>query len=98
MNLTGKQKSYLRSLAQTQKPMFQIGKEGLTDEVMLAIENYIIKNELGKISILDSCPETKDALTTKIENHKIQVIQIIGNNLVVFKRNHKLEAGIRFPR
>ena len=29
--LTSKQKSYLRSLAQTEPALFQIGKEGLSD-------------------------------------------------------------------
>jgi len=98
MILTGKQKSYLRGLAQTIKPMFQIGKEGLTPEVMTEIINYITKNELGKISVLDTCPETKAEIASKIEASNIHLVQIIGNNLVIFKRNHKKEDGIKLPR
>lgn len=98
MILSGKQKSYLRGLAQTLKPMFQIGKEGLTPEVITAIQNYITKNELGKISVLDTCAETKEELAEKIATYNIQIVQIIGNNLVLFKRNHKLENGIKLPR
>ncbi|PKL01559.1 MAG: ribosome assembly RNA-binding protein YhbY [Tenericutes bacterium HGW-Tenericutes-1] len=98
MILTGKQKSYLRGLAQTIRPMFQIGKDGLTPEVITAIQNYITKNELGKISVLDTCSDTKEELAEKIAALNIQVVQIIGNNLVLFKRNHKLEDGIKLPR
>jgi RNA-binding protein len=98
MELNGKQKSYLRGKAQTLKPMFQIGKDGLTEEVKSAIMNYIIKNELGKIAILDTCPEPKEEIALKLEEIKLQTVQIIGNNIIVFKRNHKLEEGIRFPR
>lgn len=98
MILTGKQKSYLRSLAQTIKPMFQIGKEGVTPEVMTAIQNYITKNEIGKVAILDTCPESKEEISEKIASLNIQVVQVIGNNLVLFKRNHKLEDGIKLPR
>lgn len=98
MKLNGKQKSYLRGLAQTLKPMFQIGKEGLSSDVLQAISDYIVKNELGKISILDTCSETKDEIVAKIDETGMQVIQVIGNNLIIFKRNPKKEDGIRFPR
>ncbi len=98
MKLNGKQKSYLRGLAQTIKPMFQIGKEGLTPEVITAIMNYITKNELGKINILDTCPETKEEIASKIDEIGLQVVQVIGNNFVIYKRNNKKEDGIRFPR
>lgn len=98
MKLNGKQKSYLRGLAQTLKPMFQIGKEGLSSDVMQAISDYIVKNELGKIAILDTCSETKEEIVTKIDETGMQVIQVIGNNLIIFKRNPKKEDGIRFPR
>ncbi|MFH0993191.1 MAG: YhbY family RNA-binding protein, partial [bacterium] len=46
ISLTGKQKSYLRSLAMKEKSVFQIGKEGLTDALLLAIDAHIRKNEL----------------------------------------------------
>jgi len=98
MKLNGKQKSYLRGLAQTIKPMFQIGKDGLSSEVLKAISEYIVKNELGKVSVLDTCSETKDEITFKIEETGMQVIQVIGNNMIIFKRNPKKEDGIRFPR
>lgn len=98
MKLNGKQKSYLRGLAQTIKPMFQIGKEGLSTEVLNAINDYITKNELGKISILDTCSDSKEDLVAKIDATEMQVVQVIGNNLIIFKRNPKKEDGIRFPR
>jgi len=98
MILNGKQKSYLKSLAQTIKPMFQVGKDGFTEVVQTAVMNYLTKNELGKIAILDSCPESKDEIALIIESMKVHVVQVIGNNIVVYKRNPKLEAGIRFPQ
>ena len=36
--LTGKQKRQLRSLAHHLTPIFQIGKSGITDEMVLGIE------------------------------------------------------------
>jgi len=98
MILNGKQKSYLRSLAQAIKPMFQIGKDGFSEVVQTAVMNYLLKNELGKIAILDSCPETKDEIALILETMKIHVVQVIGHNIVVYKRNPKLENGIRYPQ
>ena len=54
--MKGKQKSYLRGLAHTLKPVFQIGKDGVNDNMITDIRNYLNKHELMKISILQNCP------------------------------------------
>ena len=42
--LTTKQKVYLRSLAQKIKPTFQIGKDGLNDNMANDVVNYLKKH------------------------------------------------------
>ncbi len=98
MILNGKKKSYLRGLAQTLRPMFQIGKEGLTQEVITEIQNYITKNELGKLTVLDSCPISKEDVAEQLANENLSVVQIIGNQIILFRRNPKKEDGIRFSK
>ena len=53
--LTPKEKAYLKSLAQKEKAVFQIGKEGLSDNLLTDVLNYLNKHELIKISILQNC-------------------------------------------
>ena len=92
MKLRGKQKRYLRSEANHLKPIFQIGKDGLSevwlDEVLKALD----KRELLKVNILqNSLVEVEDVKEFIENNSDAQVIQTIGNVLVLFKKSDKAE-------
>lgn len=92
MKLRGKQKRYLRSEAHHLKPIFQIGKDGLSevwlDEVLKALD----KRELLKVNTLqNSLVEVEDVKEFIENNSDAQVIQTIGNVLVLFKKSDKAE-------
>lgn len=92
MKLRGKQKRYLRSEAHHLKPIFQIGKDGLSevwlDEVLKALD----KRELLKVNILqNSLVEVEDVKEFIENNSDAQVIQTIGNVLALFKKSDKAE-------
>ena len=92
MKLRGKQKRYLRSEAHHLKPIFQIGKDGLSevwlDEVLKALD----KRELLKVNILQNSLVEVEEVKEFIENNSdAQVIQTIGNVLVLFKKSGKDE-------
>lgn len=92
MKLRGKQKRYLRSEAHHLKPIFQIGKDGVSevwlDEVLKALD----KRELLKVNILqNSLVEVEDVKEFIENNSDAQVIQTIGNVLVLFKKSDKAE-------
>ena len=53
--MTSKQRAYLRSLAMTMDPIFQIGKSSLTPEFTTAISEALEARELIKISVLQNC-------------------------------------------
>lgn len=46
--MRGKQKRYLRSQAQNMRPIFQIGKDGLSSKWLKEVENAVDKRELIK--------------------------------------------------
>ena len=52
MELTGKQKSFLRGLGQKLQPSIHIGKAGVTDALVLQIRDTLQRNELIKIHLL----------------------------------------------
>ena len=64
--LTGKQKSFLRSKAHHLTPLFQIGKNGLTESVIVQIEEALEAKELMKVSILQNCGEDKKEIAEKL--------------------------------
>ena len=49
--LSGSQRKHLRGLAHGYQPIVQIGKEGLTDNVIDAIDSAIAARELIKVKI-----------------------------------------------
>ncbi len=64
--LRGFQKKHLRGLAHNLKPVVQIGKEGITEGVIRAVEEGLFRHELIKIKFTDF-KEQKEALTGEIE-------------------------------
>ncbi|BBE25805.1 RNA-binding protein [Latilactobacillus curvatus] len=89
--LTGKQKHYLRGLAQTTKPLFQLGKNGLSRTYFEQIEEAIEKRELVKINLLQTTEVTVDELANFLKQHdsRIEIAQKIGRTLVIYKASRK---------
>lgn len=84
-DLTGKQKRALRAAAHSFQPVFQIGKQGLTTEVLGEYQDALEKRELMKVSLLQNTPmSAKEAAKFIEENSEIQVVQVIGKVLVLF--------------
>ena len=55
--LTGKQKGFLRSMANTERALFQVGKEGCTYNLYSTISDSLEAHELLKVSVLKTCPQ-----------------------------------------
>ncbi len=87
--MTSKERAKLRAEANGLDPIFQIGKEGVTDAVIAQIEDTFNTRELFKIKVhLESAPETPKELAVKIaEATGCDVIQVIGGTIVVFRIN-----------
>ena len=87
-SLTGKQKSFLRSLGQKLEPVVMMGKEGVTPTVVEAAREAINKRELIKVRVLQNCmEEPEDAITMLAERADVNLVQIIGRNGLLYKRN-----------
>lgn len=87
--MTSKERARLRAEANTLDPIFQIGKEGITDTVVAQLEDTFNTRELFKIKVhLESAPETPKELATKIaEATGCDIVQVIGGTIVVFRIN-----------
>lgn len=91
MEMNGKQKRYLRSLAVNIKPIVQIGKSGLSNEILTSIRNAADARELIKVNILQNSDEVATDVAKAIEEMGLDVVQIIGRNLIVFKVSDRKE-------
>lgn len=55
--MTTKQRAYLKSLAMTMEPIFQVGKNSITPELVGAVSEALAARELIKISVLKNCAD-----------------------------------------
>ncbi len=86
--LTGKQRSYLKSLANSMDPILQIGKGGITENVLRQIDDALEARELIKIKILNnSTLETKETANEIAESIRAEYVQSIGNKFVLYRES-----------
>lgn len=84
--LRGKQKRYLRAQAHNMRPIFSVGKNGLTAAWLDQLTGALEKRELIKINLQQSAEATVDETKAYIEgNTEIQVVQTIGRVLVLYR-------------
>ena len=92
ITLTGKQKSYLRSLGSTMDPIVQIGKTGVSGTVLESVKQALVARELIKVKVLQNCSEEpKEALASLAEAADAALVQVIGRNGLLYKRNRDPE-------
>ena len=53
--LTGKEKRFLRSLANTMEPIVQVGKAGVNESVLFSLQEALQARELVKVRVLKKC-------------------------------------------
>lgn len=95
--LTGKQRSYLKSLANGLEPIMQIGKSGITETVLKQIDDALEARELIKVNVLSNSPlEAKETATEISEAVRAEFVQSIGNKFVIYRQSK--EKLIIIPR
>ncbi|AFS00366.1 ribosome assembly RNA-binding protein YhbY [Lentilactobacillus buchneri] len=86
MKLTGKQKRFLRANANRMRPIFEVGKNGLSPVWLEEIQKALDTRELIKINVLQNSAATVDDIKDYIETKSdVTVVQTIGKTLVLFK-------------
>lgn len=96
--MTSKQRAYLKGLAMTMDPIFQIGKASLTPENTKAISEALAARELIKISVLQNCMDDPRELADMVaERTRSQVVQVIGKKIVLYKEGKEEKKKIMLP-
>lgn len=86
--LTGKQRSYLRGLANNINPIFQIGKGGVNENTIKQFNDALEARELVKATVLkNALAETRDVCEEIAKATGAEIVQIIGNKFVLYKES-----------
>ncbi|MBQ8378649.1 MAG: ribosome assembly RNA-binding protein YhbY [Oscillospiraceae bacterium] len=86
--ITTKQRAYLKSIATSLQPAFQVGKGGVNDAQVMQIDDYLRVHEIIKIKVLDNSMYTaREAAEEIADKINAEVVQIIGSKAVLYKKN-----------
>jgi len=84
--MTSKQRAYLKSLASSLDPVFQVGKSSLTPQVTEAIGEAFNTRELIKVAVLKNCMDDPGEIAEMVaQRTHSQVVQVIGKKIVLYK-------------
>ena len=84
--LTSKQRAYLRGLANKQNAIFQIGKSGITPEIIKELDTVLEKRELIKITVLETAFMTPRMACDEVcENLGADGVLCVGNKFVIYR-------------
>ncbi len=87
MNLTGKQKAYLKKLVHSLNPAVMIGGKGVSEQVIKTIDEELELKELIKIKFSDFKEEKKELFPQIAEEVNAIAIDLIGNVGILYRQN-----------
>lgn len=96
--ITSKQRAFLRSMANGLDTIFHVGKGGITPELTAAIDDALEAREIIKANVLDNnLLDTRDTAQTLAERTHSDIVQVIGNKFVLYRRSKKKQI-IELPK
>ncbi|MBP5593117.1 MAG: YhbY family RNA-binding protein [Clostridia bacterium] len=88
--LSSKQRSILKGKASTEKAIFQIGKEEISDQMIKGLSDALDARELIKITVLKSCEyDIKDIAGLLELRLKAECVCTIGSKIVLYRFSNK---------
>lgn len=88
--MTSKQRAYLRSMATSIQPIFQVGKGEISENMTEQISNALEARELMKVKVLENSLYTaREAAEIIAEITGAEVVTVIGNKFVLYRESEK---------
>lgn len=96
--LTGKQRRHLRALAHPLKPLVQVGKAGIDEGLVAAVDQALADHELIKVKVGESANldrhEAADAIAAQTHS---EIAQVLGNTIILYRPDPE-DPQIKLPR
>ncbi len=88
--ISTKDRAKLKALSQNLKPVLNIGKENLNENSIIEIENYLRKNEIMKIKLLNSSEEDpKELMNLLCEKLNAEPVLVVGKTLIIYRYSNQ---------
>ena len=86
MQLSGKQKRYLRGLGHHLKPVVMIGREEVSPRVVTATDEALAHHELIKVKLQEGClSDRKEVAAELAAETGAAVAQIMGQTILLYR-------------
>ena len=86
MTLTGKQRRHLRALGHSLRPVVQVGKDGVSSEVVAACDRALADHELIKVKIGPAADgEREDIADALARGAGAEVAQVLGKTVLLYR-------------
>lgn len=73
-------------------PVLQVGKSGISDNVIHQLDEALTARELTKVRVLSNCPvKASDAASILSERTESELVQVIGRNVVLYRQGEDPE-------
>jgi RNA-binding protein len=96
--ITSKQRAYLRSLANDLPAIMQIGKGGLSENLLKTFSDALEAKELIKLHVLENSGETpKDMIAQLADALGAEPVAVVGKKIVLYRASEK-HPRIELPR
>ena len=90
MELSSKQRAYLRSLSNDLDVIVHIGKDGIGDNLVKQVNDALEARELIKGRVLENSMYTaREAAEELRVKARCEVVQVIGTRFVLYRKNPK---------
>lgn len=88
--MTSKDRAYLRSLANTIEPIFQVGKGGISDNLIKQVDDALEARELIKLTVLETSPEDGIDIGNELsEKTNSILVQVVGRKITLYRKRKK---------
>ena len=86
--ITPVKRAELRKIAQKLEPVMQVGKEGLSINVVNTADQALYARELIKVTVLESCESSTREVANELSKRcGADIVQVIGRKIVLYKEN-----------
>ncbi|MDR0965801.1 MAG: ribosome assembly RNA-binding protein YhbY [Myxococcales bacterium] len=88
MALSGKARRFLRGLGHHLDPVLQVGKDGLTEAFIAAVEQALLDHELIKLKIGENAPmERRELADAVAQTTRAELVQVLGRTSLLYRPN-----------
>ena len=86
--LTSKQRAYLRGLGTSCPAIMQVGKGGITENLLKTVSDALEARELVKLSVLENCNETpREILDRLCDDLGAEGVACVGKKIILYRES-----------